>query len=156
MHMAARSSQMSQWAISHKTLIHQKSTFILAGAPGATCLLAVPYLNYPRLIPSAFFLRKLPASAGIRPDSQQEPCRDGLSALWKPQEVAASLLQPEHGESERPQNGDPQKLADVPRPRPWQGLGTWQGFAVQFSTLSPKSSLQNPSYKPLLFHKIRS
>jgi len=52
MHMAARSLEMSQWgelqlelAISHKTPIHQKSTFIRAGTPGATCLLAIPDLN---------------------------------------------------------------------------------------------------------------
>lgn len=68
------------------------------------------------------------------------------SAPWKPQEVAPSLPEAEPGESETPRKSDPQKPADMPQPRPWQGLGTWQGFAIQSRGFPAKSSLRNPSY----------
>lgn len=59
-----------QLAVSRKTLMHQKSTPIHAGAPGAACLVALPNSNYPGLICSTFSPRKLPALAGIRSGDQ--------------------------------------------------------------------------------------
>jgi len=65
--------------------------------------------------------------------------------------MGASLPHPECGERETPQNRDPQKPACVPRPPPWQGLGTCQGFAVQSSRLPPKIQTKEPLL-PLFLH----